>query len=69
MECWRTKKDGYVTGFIGNKIKSKVKDGVVFGVQDMGQGNVIYFAEDPLFRNFWENGKMIFCNAVFFVGQ
>jgi hypothetical protein len=63
------KKDGYVTGFIGNKIKSKVKDGVVFGVQDMGQGNVIYFAEDPLFRNFWENGKMIFCNAVFFVGQ
>ncbi|NCI49759.1 zinc carboxypeptidase [Sediminibacterium roseum] len=63
------RKDAYVTGFIGNKIKSKVKDGVVFGVQDMGQGNVIYFAEDPLFRNFWENGKMIFCNAVFLVGQ
>ncbi len=63
------KKDAYVAGFIGNKIKSKVKDGVVFGVQDMGSGNVIYFAEDPLFRNFWENGKLIFCNAVFLVGQ
>jgi hypothetical protein len=63
------KKDAYVAGFAGSKIKGKLKDGVVFGVQDMGSGNVIYFAEDPLFRNFWENGKLIFCNAVFLVGQ
>ena len=63
------KKDAYVTGFTGNKIKSKLKDGVVFGVQEMGRGKVIYFAEDPLFRNFWENGKLLFCNAVFLVGQ
>ncbi len=63
------KKDAYVSGFAGIKIKNKLKDGVVFGVQDMGNGNVIYFAEDPLFRNFWENGKLIFCNAVFLVGQ
>ncbi|MES2332231.1 MAG: M14 metallopeptidase family protein [Bacteroidota bacterium] len=63
------KKDAYVAGFIGNKIKGKVKDGVLFGVQDMGNGSVVYFAEDPLFRSFWENGKLIFCNAVFLVGQ
>ncbi len=63
------KKDAYIAGFTGNKIKNKIKDGVVFGVQDMGSGNVIYFAEDPLFRSFWENGKLIFCNAVFLVGQ
>jgi hypothetical protein len=63
------KKDAYVAGFAGNKVKNKLKDGVVFGVQDMGSGNVIYFAEDPLFRNFWENGKLLFCNAVFLVGQ
>lgn len=61
------KKEGYVSGFIGNKIKGKVKDGVLFGVQDMGNGSIIYFAEDPLFRSFWENGKMMFCNAVFMV--
>ena len=63
------KKDAYVTGFAGSKVKGKLKDGVVFGVQDIGNGNVIYFAEDPLFRNFWENGKLLFCNAVFLVGQ
>ncbi len=63
------KKDAYVTGFTGVKVKSKLKDGVVFGVQDMGSGSVIYFAEDPLFRNFWENGKLLFSNAVFLVGQ
>jgi len=63
------KKDAYVAGFAGNKIKAKVKDGVVFGVQNMGGGSVVYFAEDPLFRDFWENGKLIFCNAVFLVGQ
>jgi len=63
------KKDAYVTGFAGSKLKPKLKDGVVFGVQDMGSGNVIYFAENPLFRNFWENGKLLICNAVFLVGQ
>lgn len=63
------KKDAFVAGFAGNNIRSKLKDGVVFGVQDMGNGNVVYFAEDPLFRSFWENGKLLFCNAVFLVGQ
>ncbi len=63
------KKDAYVTGFAGNKLKPRLKDGVVLGVQDMGSGNVIYFTESPLFRNFWENGKLLISNAVFLVGQ
>jgi hypothetical protein len=63
------KKDNYVSGFTGNKAKAKLKDGVIFGVQDMGRGEVIYMADDPLFRSFWENGKLLFCNAVFLVGQ
>lgn len=60
-------KDGYVSGFTGVKAKEKIKDGVVFGVQDMGRGAIIYMADDPLFRSFWENGKLLFCNAVFLV--
>jgi Zinc carboxypeptidase len=63
------KKDNYVSGFTGNKAKEKLKDGLLFGVQDMGRGEVIYMADDPLFRSFWENGKLLFCNAVFLVGQ
>jgi zinc carboxypeptidase len=63
------KKDNYVSGFTGNKAKAKLKDGLIFGVEDMGRGEVIYMADDPLFRSFWENGKLLFCNAVFLVGQ
>jgi hypothetical protein len=63
------RKNGYVSGFTGVKAREKIKDGVIFGVQDLGRGRVIYMADDPLFRSFWENGKLLFCNAVFLVGQ
>lgn len=63
------RKDNEVEGFVGSKLKDKLKDGLLFGVQDMGRGNVIYLADDPLFRSFWENGKLLFSNAVFMVGQ
>ena len=63
------RKDNYVSGFAGNKVKERLKDGLIFGVQDLGRGKVVYMADDPLFRSFWENGKLLFCNAVFLVGQ
>ena len=40
----------------------------VFGVENMGRGRVIYLADNPLFRAFWYNGKLLFGNAVFIVG-
>jgi hypothetical protein len=61
------RKDGYVSGFTGVRAKEKIKDGLVFGVQELGRGAVVYMADDPLFRSFWENGKLLFCNAVFLV--
>jgi hypothetical protein len=63
------RKDNYVSGFTGSKAKEKLKDGLVFGVQEMGKGQIVYLADDVLFRSFWENGKLLFCNAVFLVGQ
>ncbi|MBN9385406.1 MAG: zinc carboxypeptidase [Chitinophagaceae bacterium] len=63
------KKDNYISGFTGKKAKEKLKDGLIFGVQEMGRGEIVYMADDPLFRSFWENGKLLFCNAVFLVGQ
>ncbi|MCY7422224.1 MAG: M14 family metallopeptidase [Chitinophagaceae bacterium] len=63
------KKDNYVTGFAGMQVKSKLKDALVIGVQELGSGEVVYFADDPIFRSFWENGKLMLCNAVFLVGQ
>jgi len=63
------KADNQVAGFVGSRLKKKLKDGLVFGVQDLGRGTVSYLSDDVLFRNFWENGKLMFCNAVFMVGQ
>jgi hypothetical protein len=46
-----------------------VQDATLFGVEDLGRGTVVYLADNPLFRSFWENGKLLFSNAVFLVGQ
>ena len=63
------KKNSYVTGFAGVNTKEKLKDGMVLGTQDFGRGTIIYFADDPIFRGFWENGKLLLANAIFMVGQ
>jgi hypothetical protein len=63
------KKDSYVAGFAGINVKAKLKDGLLFGVSEYGQGNVVFLTDNPLFRLFWENGKMLFANAVFMVGK
>jgi hypothetical protein len=59
------KKDSYVSGFVGQKVKEKLSAGLLFGVQSVGRGSVVYLTDDPLFRSFWENGKLLFSNAVF----
>ncbi len=63
------KKENQVAGFVGSVTREKIKDGTVIGVVPMGSGSVVFFADDPVFRNFWENGKMLLANAVFLVGQ
>ena len=62
------KKDNQIAGFVGNRLKEKLKDGLLIGVQGMGNGAVVCLADDVLFRNFWENGKLLFCNALFLSG-
>ena len=63
------KKENQLAGFVGSKTREKIKDGTVIGVMPMGSGSVVFFADDPVFRNFWENGKMLLANAVFLVGN
>ena len=63
------KKENQVAGFVGAGLQPKLKDGLLFGVQDMGGGSITYLSDDVMFRSFWENGKLMFCNAVFLVGQ
>lgn len=63
------KRDNYVAGWAGSDIKPKLNDALLIGAQNFGRGSVVYFADDPIFRSFWENGKLLFSNAVFMVGQ
>jgi hypothetical protein len=58
-----------VQGFAGANMRSKLSNSLVFGVEDKGSGKVVYLVDNPLFRSFWENGKMLFSNAVFMVGN
>lgn len=58
-----------VQGFSGKSVNRKLDNSLVFGVEEKGRGEVIYLVDNPLFRSFWENGKMLFGNAVFMVGQ
>ena len=71
-EAWNVgviKKENKVAGFAGNEVAKKIKDGTIFAVQEFGRGKVIYMTDDPVFRNFWENGKLLLLNAVFMVGN
>ena len=63
------KGDNYVAGFSGKNAKEKLKNTLLMGVQSFGRGSVVYLADDPLFRGFWYNGKLLFGNAVFMVGN
>ena len=58
-----------VQGFAGFKANRTLENSLLIGTEDIGQGKAIYFVDNPLFRSFWEDGKMLFANAVFMVGQ
>jgi len=56
---------GYKAGFVGNKATEKLKNTLIMGVQEMGQGHIVYLMDDPLFRGMLYNGKILFSNAIF----
>jgi len=66
---WITDDVVNVSGFAGDTAKTKLKNSMVFGEQRLGAGSVIYMVDDPLFRAFWENGKLLFVNSVFLVNN
>lgn len=56
-----------VAGFAGSTAKEKIGQTLVFGVEPHGDGQIVYMVDNPLFRGFWENGKLFFANALFLV--
>ncbi len=61
--------EAYRTGYIGYKIKSKMGESLAIGSERQGRGTIVYFVDNPIFRGFWESGKLVLSNAIFMVGQ
>jgi hypothetical protein len=61
--------DSHIAGFVGSKIKDKIKESLAMGVEEYGRGQLIYMPDSPVFRAFWHSGLLVMGNAVFFVGQ
>ncbi|MFK5973818.1 MAG: M14 family metallopeptidase [Flavobacteriaceae bacterium] len=56
-----------IAGFAGSEAQKKIANTLIFGVENYGDGQVVYMVDNPLFRGFWENGKLFFANALFMV--
>lgn len=58
-----------VIGFAGSRAKQMMKNSSQIAVQNMGKGTVIYLSDSPVFRGFWDQGKLLLSNALFMVGN
>lgn len=67
--AWIPEEVTNVSGFAGENAKAKLSKSMIFGEERVGKGSVIYMVDDPLFRGFWENGKLFFANALFFANN
>ncbi len=59
------KENALMSGFVGQNLNKQLKNGLIFGTENVGAGSVVYLADNVLFRNFWESGKLIMANALF----
>ena len=58
-----------ISGYAGSIARTEVPKSLLFGEEPMGRGSVIYMVDNPLFRSFWENGKLFVANAVFLLNS
>lgn len=56
-----------VSGFAGGLAQKAIANTLIFGAENHGRGQIVYMVDNPLFRGFWENGKLFFANALFMV--
>ena len=54
------------SGFVGSRADKNLEKSLIFGEQNVGRGSVIFMVDNPLFRAFWDNGKLFFANAIFY---
>lgn len=63
------RKGALVSGFAGHEAEVLNRNSLLFGVESIGRGEVIYLMDNPIFRGFWYGGRLLLANAVFLAGQ
>lgn len=58
-----------IAGFAGSEAIKNLSESLIFGEYPMGRGSLIYLTDNPVFRGFWENGKLFLANSIFFVNN
>lgn len=58
-----------ISGYAGSKAIKDIPESLLFGEEQKGRGSIIYMVDNPLFRSFWENGKLFLANAVFLLNS
>lgn len=58
-----------VSGFAGKNVLENIQESLLFGEERKGRGSIVYMVDNPLFRSFWDNGKLFFVNAVFLLNS
>jgi Zinc carboxypeptidase len=58
-----------VIGFSGSHAKQLLRNSSQISTQNLGKGQVIYLSDNPVFRGFWDQGKLLLSNALFMVGN
>lgn len=65
----RFAENSHISGFVGTHLKERINQTLALGVESFGRGSLVYMADSPIFRGFWYGGKLLFGNALFFVGN
>lgn len=62
-------KEAWISGFAGSEVKQKQMGATTVGTKNIGDGCIVFFFDNPLFRSFWENGKLQVANAIFLLNK
>ncbi len=58
-----------ISGYAGSKAVKYIPESLLFGSERKGRGSFVYMVDNPLFRSFWDNGKLFLANAVFLLNS
>ncbi len=58
-----------VNGFVGSRVKKQQSEADIAGAVQYGRGTIVYLIDNPLFRGFWESGKLMVVNSIYFVNE